>query len=68
MTLLITATSVAPSQVWPALPPDQQRSVVQLLARLALHLAVARATRPTAAQEVPDAALDSGIQNPARPS
>ena len=68
MTLLVTATSVAPSQVWPALPPDQQRPVVQLLARLALHFAVARTTNPPTAKEVPDAARDSGIQNPARPS
>jgi hypothetical protein len=68
MTVLITATSVAPSQIWPALSPDQQRPVVQLLARLALHLAVARATSPTNAKEVPDAAPDPRIQNPARPS
>jgi hypothetical protein len=68
MTLLVTATSVAPSQVWPALPPDQQRPVVQLLARLALHLAVARAASPTNAKEAQDAAPDSRIQNPARPS
>jgi hypothetical protein len=82
MTMLVTTATIAtatastaPNQVWAALPTDYQRRAVQLLARLALHLAAAQTAaqearptaRPTAssAKEVPNAASCSFIQNPA---